>query len=80
MISKNTKSTLQQWTQAVACVYCCAYFPSNSIMHNTIQLGECQPAVPKHAAPLDADIFESTIMLQTAFASESLRVAAYFLG
>ena len=55
-------------------------FPSNSIMHNTIQTLECKPAVPKHATPLAADIFESTSMSQTFFASDSLSVAAYFLG
>jgi hypothetical protein len=49
-------------------------------MHNTIQTLECKPAVPKHATPLAADIFESAIMSQTFFASESLSVAAYFLG
>jgi len=51
-------------------------------MHNITQTWECQPAVPKHAAPLAADIFVfgSAIKVQLSAACEAVIEAAYFLG
>jgi hypothetical protein len=46
----------------------------------TTQAWEFQPAVPKQAAPLAADIFVSAIMLHAVFAFESLTLAAYILS
>ena len=80
---KNTDdfkdSEYTEYTQAAGCG---AYFPSNFIMHNIIWTWECQPAVPKHAAPLAATIliFGSANMVQASATAEAGIETAYFLG
>lgn len=75
MISKNKDASVDT---SYSHVHIFLRIPSCTI--ETTQAWEFQPAVPKQAAPLAADIFVSAIMLQAVFAFESLTLAAYFLS